>query len=151
VASSRARRLAFARHGWARGRALWAVRQLYRRCRFERTADGRAVRLLRQWLRPEQLAQLTRHGHFDVVGSRGGTRYRIYDCGRIANVRVLDDDGEVVAGLCFHPIGELPSADVMLAQKIALETDEHAALAVANRFLTTSLPPGRGFRLRPSA
>jgi len=146
VASDRARRLAFARPGFARARALLAVRQLYRRCRFERTPDGRAARLLRQWLRPEQLAQLARHGYFDVVGGRVGTRYRIYNCGRIANVRVLDDDGEVVAGLCFHPAGELPSADVMLAQKIALETDERAALAVANRFLTTTSPLRHGSR-----
>jgi len=33
------------------------------------------------------------------------------------------------------PLGELVSGDVMLAQKIALETNENAALAVANRFL----------------
>ena len=34
---------------------------------------------------------------------------------------------------CFVPEGTLPIGDVMLAQKIALETDERAALAVANR------------------
>jgi hypothetical protein len=33
----------------------------------------------------------------------------------------------------FGPAGYLPLADNMLAQKIALETDEQAALAVANR------------------
>lgn len=38
-----------------------------------------------------------------------------------------------IAVWCFGPEGYLPVGDVMLAEKIALETDEHAALAVANR------------------
>jgi hypothetical protein len=37
-------------------------------------------------------------------------------------------------GWCFVPRGQLVPGDVMLAQKIALETNETAALAVANRF-----------------
>jgi len=37
-------------------------------------------------------------------------------------------------GLCFVPMGHLVPGDVMLAQKIALETNEVGALAVANRF-----------------
>jgi hypothetical protein len=37
-------------------------------------------------------------------------------------------------GWCFVPEGGLVAGDVMLAQKIALETNERAALAVANRF-----------------
>jgi len=35
-------------------------------------------------------------------------------------------------GLCFAPVGPLVRGDVMLAQKIALETNDHSALAVAN-------------------
>jgi hypothetical protein len=38
-------------------------------------------------------------------------------------------------GWCFVPEGSLVAGDVMLAQKIALETSEYAALAVARRFL----------------
>ena len=38
---------------------------------------------------------------------------------------------------CFVPKGNLVPGDVMLAQKIALETDELAALELANKF-----PPG---------
>ena len=38
-----------------------------------------------------------------------------------------------IAVWCFGPEGCLPVGDIMLAQRIALETDEHAALAVANR------------------
>ena len=42
--------------------------------------------------------------------------------------------GEAVMGLCFMPAGGLAMGDVMLAQKIALETCEAEALAKANRF-----------------
>ena len=35
---------------------------------------------------------------------------------------------------CFIPEGNLVPGDVMLAQKIALEDDELAALELANRF-----------------
>jgi hypothetical protein len=35
-------------------------------------------------------------------------------------------------GLCFMPLGRLVAGDVILAQKIALETDERSALKVAN-------------------
>ena len=41
--------------------------------------------------------------------------------------------GESVATWCFRPEGDLPIADVMLAQKIALENNEQAGLALANR------------------
>jgi hypothetical protein len=40
-----------------------------------------------------------------------------------------------IAGWCFVPTGYLVAGDVMLAQKIALETNEFGALAVANTFL----------------
>jgi hypothetical protein len=44
----------------------------------------------------------------------------------------LDDAGRPVMGWCFVPSGHLVAGDVMLAQKIASETNERAALAVAN-------------------
>jgi hypothetical protein len=49
------------------------------------------------------------------------------------NIDELDKDGTPVAVWCIGPAGRLPIGDSMLAQKIALETDEQAALAVANR------------------
>jgi hypothetical protein len=49
------------------------------------------------------------------------------------NVDELDEHGVRIAAWCFGPEGELPTYDVMLAQKIALENNEHAALEVANR------------------
>ena len=87
-----------------------------------------------QWLSSEQRADFDRSGCFEVVGCHRGKRYRIYR-GTAQNVFEIDDAGELKLGLCFIPSGELVAGDVMLAQKIALETDESGALAVANRFL----------------
>ena len=50
------------------------------------------------------------------------------------NIHELDGAGLPCVGWCFAPKGYLVAGDVMLAQKIALETDERGALAVANRF-----------------
>jgi hypothetical protein len=84
---------------------------------------------------------LEKRGSFDVVGSHTGRRYRIYP-GKLNNVRILQDNFEVAA-LCFAPAdaGFLPEADIMLAQKIALETNEKAALKVAHQSSPLSLLP----------
>jgi hypothetical protein len=74
-------------------------------------------------------------------GSHTGRRYRIHP-GKLNNVRILQDNFEVSA-LCFAPTdaGFLPEADIMLAQKIALETNEKAALKVAHQSSPLSLLP----------
>ena len=95
-------------------------------------AEQKALDLLKQWLSSVQLAQYERTGRFDVTGCHSGKRYRICR-GRQMNVHELDQNGVQIAVWCFGPEGCLPVSDIMLAQKIALETDEHAALAVANR------------------
>ena len=101
---------------------------LYRR----RSAHRRAITLLREWLSSGQREQYERTQHFDVLGSASGRRYRIYH-GTQFNIEDLDAEGDAVAALCFVPEGRLAVGDVMLAQKIALETNEMAALVVANR------------------
>jgi hypothetical protein len=50
------------------------------------------------------------------------------------NVYELDNAGRPRVGWCFVPNDHLVAGDVMLAQKIALETDERGALAVARNF-----------------
>jgi hypothetical protein len=45
----------------------------------------------------------------------------------------VSKEGDLDPVWCFGPVGHLPLGDVMLAQKLALETDEQATLAVANR------------------
>jgi hypothetical protein len=80
-------------------------------------------------------------GYFEVVGGETGVRYRIRQ-GVAANVEQLDQEGRPLIGRCFLPVGDLVAGDVMLAQKIALETNERAALAVARKFCVSEpLPP----------
>ncbi len=95
--------------------------------------EARDITLLREWLSPMQRAQFDASKSFDVVGCDSGRRYRIH-YGKVPNVHEIDDAGRPVMGWCFVPSGHLVAGDVMLAQKIALETNERAALAVANRF-----------------
>jgi hypothetical protein len=49
------------------------------------------------------------------------------------NVDELNSAGNKVCEWCFLPEGSLAAGDVMLAQKITLETCESQALTVANR------------------
>lgn len=95
-------------------------------------AVERGEKLLRDWLSPEQLAQYERDRRFEVIGCHSKRRYRIRQSSSY-NVELLRADGTVEEDICFVPQGELVMGDVMLAQKIALETDEKGALAVANR------------------
>jgi hypothetical protein len=97
-----------------------------------RKAEQRAYTLLKRWLSPEQIARFESYGYFEVRGSHSGKCYRIRR-DRNMNIDELDGKGFRVAVWCFGPAGQLPLGDNMLAQKIALETDEQAALAIANR------------------
>ena len=99
----------------------------------EELRNERGITLLREWLSREQNAQFAAFGHFDVIGCDTGSRYRICP-GTQANVHELDAAGQPVMGWCFVPSGSLVMGDVMLAQKIALETNERNALSIANRF-----------------
>jgi hypothetical protein len=95
-------------------------------------AEQKAHDLLRVWLSPEQARQYNSQKHFEVIGSDTGTRYRIRH-GNVMNIDQLDLAGNKVCGWCFAPEGELAAGDCMLAQKIALETFETKALAMANQ------------------
>jgi hypothetical protein len=95
--------------------------------------EARGLRLLREWLSPEQRAQYDAQRYFDVIGCHSGKRYRIRH-GTATNIHELDDAGDPRAGWCFVPRDYLVAGDVMLAQKIALETNERGALVVARNF-----------------
>jgi hypothetical protein len=95
-------------------------------------AKRKGLALLRPWLSPEQVEQFSSYKYFDVIGSHTGKRYRIRR-GTSMNIDELDSAGNKVCAWCFLPEGNLVAGDVMLAQKIALETFESDALAVANR------------------
>ena len=100
------------------------------RVRSRRNANKRAAELLREALTPDQRAQYDRKGHFDVIGSHSGKRYRIKN-GSQMNVEELSATGSRVRILCFVPQGGLPLGDNHLAQKLALELMEDEALKVA--------------------
>jgi hypothetical protein len=112
-------------------RNVLTLRERYRAIMDARKTRG--ITLLREWLSPMQREQFDASKSFDVVGCDSGRRYRIH-YGRVTNVHEIDDAGQPVTGWCFVPSGHLVAGDVMLAQKIALETNERATLAVANRF-----------------
>jgi hypothetical protein len=122
-----------------------ATRALFIRHGAERPPEGRSLRLLREWLSPLQRSQFAEKGYFEVIGGDTGKQYRIY-AGAATNVCEIDEKGYPKLGLCFLPAGDLPIGDVMLSQKIALESCESRALAVALRFA----PNGFSFRrIRP--
>ncbi|WGR96123.1 hypothetical protein MTX26_18225 [Bradyrhizobium sp. ISRA443] len=110
-----------------------AVRALFIVHGAERTPEGRSLLLLLNWLSPAQREQFTQMGYFDVLGSDSGKRYRIH-AGASVNVCEIDQRGRLQEGLCFMPIGALPIGDVMLAQKVALETCEGEVRCIARRF-----------------
>jgi hypothetical protein len=101
--------------------------------------EARGLELLKEWLSPEQFAQYHANSYFEVTGCHSGKRYRISH-GAAMNIHEIDGAGCPRGGWCFVPKGHLVAGDVMLAQKIALETDERGALAVANKFF---VPTGR--------
>jgi hypothetical protein len=128
--------LTFAAHypwRWLAEMVRKAQRLRERHKALQATKDARGITLLREWLSPEQRAQFDASRSFEVVGCHTGRRYRIR-YGTTTNVQEIDDAGRPVVGWCFVPSDDLVAGDVMLAQKVALETNEGAALEVARRF-----------------
>ena len=115
----------------SRVRALRGLSRIFWR---ESSREARGLRLLRNWLSSEQRAQFDAKRYFDVIGCVSGKRYRIH-YGITSNVHEIDAAGCPKVGWCFVPVGGLVAGDIMLAQKIALETNEFAVLAVANKQL----------------
>lgn len=101
--------------------------------RWTKDAIAKGRQLLLDNLDPSQRVEYERNEYFHCVGGKTGTFYRITQ-GRQQNVFRCSDEGDVLQGLCFLPQGDLVVGDVMLAQKVALELDEDAALKVANPF-----------------
>jgi hypothetical protein len=112
------------------------VREFYRKFLHlaRNTKERRGLRLMQEWLSPAQRQQFERFGYFDVIGCTSGTVYRIYHSVTAPNVYKINEVGRRKKAVCFAPIGALAKGDVMLTQKIALETDEQSVLEVANIF-----------------
>ena len=111
-------------------RLLW---EWFRDAGPAREPERRSLKLMQRWLSDAQREQFDTRGYFDVIGNHTGRRYRIR-AGISTNIDELDSFGRSVAGWCFVPADSLPTGDVMLAQKIALENDEESALKVARSF-----------------
>lgn len=123
---------------------LRSLRGLARLFLSAHSSEARGLRLLRSWLSAEQRAQFDATRYFDVIGCDSNKRYRIY-YGVATNVHEMNAAGRPKAGWCFAPVGYLVAGDIMLAQKIALETDELGALAVANAFLPREPSPNQAW------
>lgn len=115
------------------------------------------MRLLRSFLSPDQRLSLLSSGHFHVRGSEGG-RFRIR-LDRTVNVDELDGDGEETARWCVigaegpsnappevEPVATQPPpvpylpwpvGDVVLEQKLLIESDEPEFRRVAKRSSVT--------------
>ncbi len=116
----------------------------------DEASTDRSVQLLRSWLTPAQLEQFEKDQSFEVVGNATGTRYRV-EKGFNYNIYALSEDGRAREILCCVPVipdghnpyyvKPMPIGDVMLAQKMALETDEALVLEVANKRSTYVDPP----------
>jgi hypothetical protein len=96
-----------------------------------RDAHLQSMQLLRENLSPAQRGQLELFGYFEVIGGDTGKRYRIH-LGRQMNVEVRNKKGDRARTLCFMPTGYLPTGDMVLAQKLALELYETEAVQIAN-------------------
>jgi hypothetical protein len=92
------------------------------------TAVAKARVLLDRALTPEQRRDLFARGYFYVQGKR--FTYRIRE-GHAGNVDALDPEGCVISRFCALPLGRVPVYDVMLAQKLWIETDENMFLRKA--------------------
>lgn len=96
-------------------------------------AESRGSDLLLSLLPEDQREAYRLSGEFELIGSHGG-RYRIRR-GTAGNIDWLNDAGDVAGCLCAHPTmrdGWLPTADVMLAQMLALTADEAEFVRLAN-------------------
>ena len=95
-------------------------------------AERKSIELLKEWLSPAQCYQFEKNGTFFVTGSNGG-KFRIRGTTIAYNIDALGSDGKPVERWCFQPRDIRATGDVMLAQKIVLETDEKRAEAVSNK------------------
>ena len=102
----------------------------------------RALDLLMENLTGAQQRDFLRYGCFDVIGGESGKRYRLWHCFH-QNIEELDAYRCRVCLWCFQPGEARALADVLLAQKAALELFERDAMRIANRYSDFSPNSGR--------
>ncbi len=96
-------------------------------------AEAKAEALLAAAMTPDQKREWKQGRHtarqFSVIGSHSNARYVLHYTS-VYGVELCGAAPSV--WLCFQPAGVSTMGDLLLAQKITLETDEPAAYAVAN-------------------
>lgn len=95
-------------------------------------ATERARQLLVAMLDREQQEEFAKNRSFIVHTKDRQRRYQV-TYGTAGNVLLLNPAGQTIAKFCIHPEEEVPTPDVMLAQKLLLETDEQQFLKIANK------------------
>jgi hypothetical protein len=98
--------------------------------KFSEESERRARTLLLANLTPEQRSSFEDRGYFDVIGGDTGQTYRLANR-RVMNIHKLTENGALVKTWCVVPEGDLPTGDVLLSQKFALELYETDTLARA--------------------
>jgi len=94
----------------------------------DQAAEAKARVLLERALTPEQRRDLCASRYFYVKGKK--FTYRIRE-GHSGNVDAIDSSWCVISRYCAHPLGRVPVYDMMLAQKLWIETDENMFLKKA--------------------
>jgi hypothetical protein len=92
-------------------------------------AKRRARELLVSCLEDDQKEELERDGFFHVETRDGTRRYKLRPGS--APIRVKGEDGRKWS-YCIHPDYGFPPEDVVLAQKLLIESDEDEFLRIAN-------------------
>jgi hypothetical protein len=103
----------------------------------QRMAEKRAEDLLMSMLDATQ-REMFRKEQAIIVIAASGIRYRIR-LSMINNIEQLDTHGNPLLKLCVHPVN-VPLADVLVTQKLLLETDEQEFRRMAN---ITNVKTGR--------
>jgi hypothetical protein len=113
----------------------WCTNKL--RQRRQVRIEKRAEALLYSYLTDVQRADYEYSNGFVVKSDSTGTRYRVEGGGACYELDAADIK---IAHLCFYPVDALCSHDIVLAKKIALETNEAETRRIAN---ISSLVPRR--------
>lgn len=95
-------------------------------------AEDRAYALLLSCLNNQQKYDLRKRGWFKVASKKMEGHYYSIHIGRSGNVILHDKQGFAVSRLCAV-IEDVPTSDVLLAQKLMLECNEEHFLEVANK------------------
>jgi hypothetical protein len=124
-------------------RASRDLQRIIRQAEIEE-ARGKSRALLEEFLDDEQKTELVGAGCFHVQGL-DGYRYQIR-VGQAHNVFRVADSGQKLVEYCLVTKGLLPVCDLLLTQKILLETDPETFHATANAWKHEG---GERIRLNP--